>query len=274
MFNNDNQSHGIIDSVKSFFGVAKLHDDVVTDTLTELMPDPSQIPLSEYTSTSAYKPMATRTVDYSHVGAEPAKEETQHIERAEVAIGEMLHLDHADLDIDFATNFTAKGGKFIYCETQHEVVDLLRELSKENGWSHIFSWENELKDIFQDHDFQRGAIGYTLENSDAAICLCESLIADSGNVILNPKQASRRRLPVFPNAQILIADLSKLTTELNKALDLFSMDNKGEVPSVLDLHDNVKGCYYHDGNLVLKAEGTTNLYLILLDERIKPSTRP
>jgi len=42
---------------------------------------------------------------------------------------------------------------------------------------------------------------------------------------------------------------------------------------VLDLADNVKGQYYHDGNLVLKAEGTPEIYVILVDEKIKPSLR-
>jgi L-lactate utilization protein LutC len=222
------------------------------------------------------RPMGTRTVDYSHV------EMTVTTNAEEITISsEQTTINHnledakhnEDLDILFASMLIEKGGKFIFCETVADAVAEVKALAEEMKWAHVFCWENEIKDAFCESNFQKGAIGFTLENSNAAMCLCETLVADTGSLILNPKQASRRRLPVFPRVQIFLADTSQIAGDLNKAVDKFNLRNRGELPSVLDLADNVKGHYYHDGNLVLKAEGTSEIYVFLVDEKIKASQR-
>lgn len=218
------------------------------------------------------KPMGTRTVDYSHVEFAPVNK-MEEAEAPDMISAPADDVRHQDLDILFASMLIEKGGKFIFCDTIADVVAELKVLSEEMKWAHVFCWENEVKDAFCENNFQRGAIGFTLENSNAAMCLCETLVADTGSLILNPKQASRRRLPVFPKVQIFLADTSQIAADLNKAVDLFNIKNRGELPSVLDLADNVKGHYYYDGNLVLKAEGTSEIYVFLVDEKIKPSLR-
>lgn len=216
-------------------------------------------------------PMGTRTVDFSHVAFTPVTKVVEEAPGTPPVSDE--NIEQKDLDIQFASALIEKGGKFIYCESITDVVAELKVMAHDMGWAHVFCWENEIKDAFCENDFQKGAIGFTLENSSAAMCLCETLVADSGNLILNPKQASRRRLPVFPRTQIFLADTTRLAADLNKAIDIFNLKNRGELPSILDLTDNVKGHYYHDGNLVLKAEGTADIYVFLIDEKIKPSQR-
>ena len=117
-------------------------------------------------------------------------------------------------------------------------------------------------------------MGFTIENSEAAVSLCEALIADEGIVILNPKQASRRRLPCFPKTQILIADISRLTGTEAEALGRFYSKHKGELPSFIKLGVCNNGHFYDKQRLILNAEGTEDLYVILVDEIIPPSTRP
>ena len=220
------------------------------------------------------KPMGTRTVDYSHVEFSPVNKMTEEIAPEICSTPAPESSTHnQDLDILFASTLIEKGGKFIFCDSIADVVSELKALSEELKWAHVFCWENEIKDAFCEANFQKGAIGFTLENSSAAMCLCETLVADTGSLILNPKQASRRRLPVFPRVQIFLADTSQIAADLNKAVDLFNIKNRGELPSVLDLADNVKGHYYYDGNLVLKAEGTSEIYVFLVDEKIRPSQR-
>jgi L-lactate dehydrogenase complex protein LldG len=219
------------------------------------------------------KPMGTRTVDYSQIEftglSRPLEEQPADIFIAT----DDDQKDKEDLDILFASMLIDNGGKFVYCESIADAINEVKALASDMNWAHVFCWENEIKDAFCENNFQKGAIGFTLENSNAAMCLCETLVADTGSLILSPKQASRRRLPVFPRVQIFLADTSQIAGDLNKAVDLFNIKNRGELPSVLDLADNVKGHYYHDGNLVLKAEGTSKIYVFLVDEKIKPSLR-
>ena len=217
------------------------------------------------------RPMGTRTVDYSHTEFSPVSKPAEATEQPVTTLEEPKSTE--ELDILFASMLIEKGGKFIFCDTIADAVTELKSLVEEMKWAHVFCWENEIKDAFCENNFQKGAIGFTIENSNAAMCLCETLVAETGSLILNPKQASRRRLPVFPKVQIFLADTTQIAADLNKAIDLFNLKNRGELPSVLDLADNVKGHYYHDGNLVLKAEGTQEIYVFLVDEKIKPSLR-
>ena len=276
MYTEDSNS-GFLGNLKNLFSTKK-GGDVQTASQESVTPPvlvEEYIPVkSSAANIAADGPMRTRTVDYSHVAYTPVVKTVEEVTPTENKCTEdALMKEPQDLDIQFASALIDKGGKFIYCESMSDVVAELKAIAKEMNWAHVFCWENELKDAFCENDFQRGAIGFTLENSNAAMCLCETLIADSGNMILNPKQASRRRLPVFPKVQILLADTSRLSADLNKAIDVFNLKNRGELPSVLDLTDNVKGHYYHDGNLVLKAEGTSDIYVFLVDEKIKPSLR-
>ena len=179
-----------------------------------------------------------------------------------------------DLDIRFATKFIAAGGKFVFCESLQAAIENVRMLKEENKWSHVFCWENEIKDAFGDYNFQKGQIGYTIENSDAAISLCENLVADEGTIILNPKQASRRRLHCFPKTHIIITDIAHITRSEAEALEKFSTHNKGELPSIIKLGSCNKGHFYDKHRLILNSEGTEDVYVFLVDEIIPPSLRP
>jgi L-lactate dehydrogenase complex protein LldG len=180
----------------------------------------------------------------------------------------------SDLDIRFATKFIEAGGKFVFCETIKQAVDDLKQLKEEKGWSHIFCWENEIKDAFCDSNFQKGQIGFTIENSDAAVSLCEFLAADAGTIILNPKQASRRRLTCFPKTHIIITDIAHLAPLEADALDRFKQKNKGELPSVVKLGTCNTGHFYDKQRLILNADGPEDIYVFLVDEIIPPSLRP
>ncbi len=179
-----------------------------------------------------------------------------------------------DLDIRFATKFLEAGGKFIYCETIKDAVENIALLKAEHKWSHVFAWENEIKDAFCNYNFQRGAIGFTIENSDAAISLCESLIADEGTILLNPKQASRRRLPCFPKTHILITDVAHLIGTESEGLEKFYQKNKGELPAIIKMGFCNNGHFYDKARLILNAEGTEDIYVFLVGELIPVSLRP
>jgi L-lactate utilization protein LutC len=275
MYTEDSNS-GFLGGLKSLFSSKKTnkpdHETAINETNDTLVEEyiPAKTKDEEVPTD---RPMATRTVDYSHVASTAINKVGDATEEPTDTTETEDHKQNQDLDILFASMLIEKGGKFIYCESIADAVNEVKALAEEMKWAHVFCWENEIKDAFCENNFQRGAIGYTLENSNAAMCLCETLVADMGTLILNPKQASRRRLPVFPRVQIFLADTSQIAADLNKAVDLFNIKNRGELPSVLDLADNVKGHYYYDGNLVLKAEGTPEIYVFLVDEKIKPSTR-
>ena len=256
MFTED-QGTGLIHNLKTLFAAPKKQEE---ETPIEEYIEEYVRPSLVGSSVSSTVPMSTRTVMFE------AKQETLITKEEEEQPIE-------NLDILFAEKFIAQNGMFVYCETMAEAVAQIKELAAANNWAHVYFWENEVKDMFHNNDFQKGAIGFTMEKSDAVTCLCESLIVENGTLLLNPQQASRRRLPVFPKTQIFIANSKKVCFSLTSALKRYNSTHKDELPSILNLSDNNKGNFYHDGQLVMKSEGTADIYLILIDEQIPVSTR-
>lgn len=255
------EEHGLFGRIKNLFGTntdEKVSDVMATKRVVGFDEEKVSRPTSfadivnEPISTSP--PVSLRTVAPSAPTIQQAEEE--------------------NLDIEFAQKFTAQGGNFIYCETLADMVEVLKDMKTQNQWDYIFSWENEINDIFTGCNFQRGAIGFTIKNSDAVISLCESLVADDGSIIFNPKQSSRRTLTCFPEWHIVLADATCLTSSLATGLQRFQQQHKLELPAVLKLDDNSNTHFYNNNHLVLRADGTKNIFLIFVDETIPPSLRP
>lgn len=266
MFTEDS---GIFARFKNFFSADEksTEDVVVEETTTELQTTETENSLQILEET----PMPERT---SMVSDESVTEKEIPLRTVEVTAPKVSLPNEKDLDIRFATKFISAGGKFIYCENLQQAVEVIKGLKEDNHWCHVFSWENEIKDAFVNYNFQKGAIGFTIENSEAAVSLCEFLIADEGTIILNPKQASRRRLPCFPKTHIIITDIAHLAGSEAEALEKFAQANKGELPSVIKLGQCNNGHFYDKQRLILNAEGTEDVYVILVDELIPPSLRP
>jgi len=270
---NEEAGHGFFSRLKNVFSsstdtsttddTAYENSNNTTTTLTEEKAETEDIitPTNETVTTPAMQ-----TADIIE------KEIT--LRTVEVTAPALTLPDDQDLDIKFATKFIDAGGKFIFCETMKEAVDTLKMLKEEQGWKHVFCWENEIKDAFCDNNFQKGMIGYTIENSEAAVSLCESLAADEGTIILNPKQASRRRLSCFPKTHIIITDIAHLAPVEADALNKFKQKNKGELPSVVKLGTCNTGHFYDKQRLILNADGTEDIYVFLVDEIIPASLRP
>ena len=210
----------------------------------------------------------------SQVSDESVTEREIPVRTVEVTAPSYTLPSEKDLDIRFATKFVESGGKFIFCESISDAIENLRALKTDNNWSHVFCWENEVKDAFCNNNFQKGAIGFTIGNSEAAISLCESLIAEDGTIILNPKQASRRRLNCFPKTHIIITDIAHLAATESDGLEKFAALNKNELPSIIKLGTCNTSHFYDKQRLILNSEGTEDIYIFLVDEVIPPSLRP
>lgn len=169
-----------------------------------------------------------------------------------------------DLDLRFAENFTASGGKFVYCSSVKEFIHLLESLKEENSWNHVFSWNPAIKNLLEFHDFQSKTIGFFMDNSDAAISDCFALLANEGVIMLTPNQATNRRLTSFPPHHLLIATRENLHESLDQAIAAFQNEYYDKLPSLLELNEDRKVCRANHARL-LNAEGTPNVFVFYID---------
>jgi len=170
----------------------------------------------------------------------------------------------ADLDVRFAENFTATGGKFIYCDSEKNFVDLLLSLKEQESWNHIFIWDEKLRMYLKNLGLEQVENEFFMDNSDAALSACFALLADEGVVLLTSDQATNRRLTSFPPQHLIFASKNNLVSHLEKGLDLFKEQFFDKLPSLIELNPERNICKANHAR-VLNAQGTPNVYVFYID---------
>lgn len=170
-----------------------------------------------------------------------------------------------EMDVRFAENFSASGGKFVYCESQDKLLTYLKSLKSENKWNFIYSWEPRLRGFLSSMGFvQENAEEHLMDNSDAAASQCFALLADEGVILLTPDQATNRRLTTFPPHHIIFASRESLVPNLERGLDNFRGQYFDKLPSLIELNEKRPICKANHARL-LDASGSSNVYVFYLD---------
>lgn len=170
-----------------------------------------------------------------------------------------------EMDVRFAENFSASGGKFVYCESQDKLVAYLQSLKTENKWNFIYSWEPGLRGFLSTLGFvQENDEEFLIDNSDAAASQCFALLADEGVIMLTPDQATHRRLTTFPPHHVIFASKDSLVPNLERGLDNFRGQYFDKLPSLIELNEKRPICKANHARL-LDASGSSNVYVFYLD---------
>ena len=170
-----------------------------------------------------------------------------------------------NLDIEFAQKFTAQSGKFVYCENTQQFFAMLSSLKSESKWNFIYTWAQPLRDMMARNDFQLDQDPLLMEQSEAAISFCDSLVADSGVIMLSPDQATNRRLTTFPGHHIIVANRKSMVPEIETALARFKNSYFNKLPSIIELNPEKK-VYKDNHSRLLNAEGTRDIYIFYIDQ--------
>lgn len=170
------------------------------------------------------------------------------------------------LDLVFAKEFTNIAGKFVYCQNENEFISLLISLINEKRWGKIFCIDEVLKSFLK-----HGGISFTCEEADfknmkVGITRCEYLIARLGSVMVSSKQASGRRLNIFPESHIVLAYSSQLVPDIKDALKNIRKKYEIDFPSLISVISGPSRTADIEKTLVMGAHGPKDLYVFLIDD--------
>ncbi|MCC6187306.1 MAG: LUD domain-containing protein [Chitinophagaceae bacterium] len=106
----------------------------------------------------------------------------------------------------FAENFIALGGKYVYCQNEHELLENLQALYDSREWSKLFCADKNLLTLAHNNrqDFVWPADN-TDDTADACITNCEALIARTGSFLMSSRQDLGRVSSVFYPVHIVVA---------------------------------------------------------------------
>jgi L-lactate dehydrogenase complex protein LldG len=169
-----------------------------------------------------------------------------------------------ELAISFAEKFTELTGKFIYCEDDGELVQQLSALIKAKQWEKIYSKESGWLDDMSEYQFDPVNTD-DLESCDAAITLCEHLIARTGSIVLSSQQLSGRSISIYAPIHICIAYTHQLVFDISDSLQQFKNDSE-HMPSMISFASGPSRTADIEKTLVVGVHGPKEVYCFLVDK--------
>jgi L-lactate dehydrogenase complex protein LldG len=170
------------------------------------------------------------------------------------------------LEIQFAQNFSALNGKFVFCENENEFIENFDFIAKDNKWENVFCLEPKIKELLSKGNIKFSDKETDFLKTDIGLTLCECLIARTGSVMVSSKQASGRRLPVYSNFHIVVAYTSQLVNNIKDGLKLIKEKYNNQLPSMISTISGPSRTADIEKTLVQGAHGPREIFVFLIDD--------
>jgi L-lactate dehydrogenase complex protein LldG len=168
-------------------------------------------------------------------------------------------------EINFAKRFTSLTGKFAFCENTEEFIQMISSLVQEENLGPLFCLEEKLIDMLKQGNVAYSSETDKLTQHKAGITFCEYLIARTGSIMISSKQASGRKLPVYPDTHIVVAFTSQMVDDIKDALK--AIKNKyPEMPSLVSMITGPSRTADIEKTLILGAHGPKVIYCFLIED--------
>jgi len=176
-----------------------------------------------------------------------------------------LKKQEVELSLDdlFVHNFLEKGGKFLYCVKQEEVISNLKNIFLENNWNEIILLKNELSLFINKREV---SISEKFNSELPIFTSCEHLIADSGDVLFSSNQLKSRKLSEFSENFIVYATTSQLVKNTGQGLTGIKVNCKKNLPTNISAIKNYNFNKKDDNFLNYGNSNSKNLYLLLFED--------
>lgn len=173
--------------------------------------------------------------------------------------------DNESIDLKFVKNFTASGGKFLYCEKEEEAYGFLKSIRTEAGVNTISCKNTNLQSILKNAQlpFDSESNG----DEDAFCCDCEHLVSFNGGLMISENQTMGKKLRELPEIFIIIANTSQIVENLRAGLVGIRNKYKSNIPSNITTLKGPKSITNAD-NPTADNACIKNIYLLLIEDQL------
>jgi L-lactate dehydrogenase complex protein LldG len=179
---------------------------------------------------------------------------------------EIFAISEEPLEIQFAQNFSALNGKFVFCENETEFIDNFDFFVKDNNWENIFTLEPEIKNLLSKGNIRFSDKEEFLFKTDIGLTFCECLIARTGSVMVSSKQMSGRRIPVYSNFHVVVAYTSQLVSNVKDGLKFIKEKYNNQLPSMISTITGPSRTADIEKTLVQGAHGPREIFVFMIDD--------
>src|SRR5215204_3032746 len=132
-----------------------------------------------------------------------------------------------DLVVEFAEQFSALQGKFIFCVDEQELKAGFEKLFYQNQWTKVYCEEEKFKTIIQPNSLHSD-----ISSCDASVTSCECLIARTGSIVLS--SVHQGRIPsVYAPVHVCVAYTSQLAYDIKDGLLAIKNKYRDYLPSLI-----------------------------------------
>ncbi|MGB0891194.1 MAG: LUD domain-containing protein [Flavobacteriaceae bacterium] len=167
------------------------------------------------------------------------------------------------LDDSFVHYFIEKGGKFIYCTKENEVIEILDKIINENNWKELVCINNKLENLITNKEV---TINNNINYSAPFLTSCEHLIADNGDILFSSNQLKSKKIADLSDHFIVYATTSQLVKDTGQGLTGIKTNSKKNIPTNISAVKNYSIKKNDDNFLNYGNNNSKNLYLLLFED--------
>jgi L-lactate dehydrogenase complex protein LldG len=169
-----------------------------------------------------------------------------------------------ELEVEFAEQFNALQGRFIFCVNRQELAFQFNSLIKKQNWEKVFCAEPKLLELVSSQAPDRFTTE-DLADCDVSVTSCECLVARTGSIVLSAAQSMGRTGSVYAPIHICIAFSNQLVYDIKDALLLMKEKYKDKIPSLITFATGPSRTADIEKTLVVGVHGPKEVYCFLVD---------
>jgi len=165
-----------------------------------------------------------------------------------------------DLVLEFAEQFSALQGKFIFCADEGELAQSFEKLCYQNQWTKIYCEEEKWKSIIQPNSLYDD-----IATCELSVTSCESLIARTGSIVLS--SVHQGRIPsVYAPVHVCVAFTSQLVYDIKDGLLRIKDKYRDFLPSLITFATGPSRTADIEKTLVVGVHGPKEVYCFVVDD--------
>jgi L-lactate dehydrogenase complex protein LldG len=166
-----------------------------------------------------------------------------------------------ELAVEFAEQFSALQGKFIFCVDRAELIDHFNKLCYQNQWTKIYCEEEKWKGMIAPNNLHAD-----IASCEASLTGCEFLVARTGSIVLS--SVHQGRIPsVYAPVHVCIGFTSQLVYDVRDALGGLKEKYRQYLPSLISFATGPSRTADIEKTLVVGVHGPKEVYCFVIDDQ-------
>ncbi|MFW5754359.1 MAG: LutC/YkgG family protein [Marinilabiliaceae bacterium] len=168
-----------------------------------------------------------------------------------------------DLLETFREEFTALGGTIFIEKDEEDLFTRLKDYSRERGWEELMVTDWQLRKKMDRYGISYRSFEVPVEDrGQAGVTTCESLVAQTGSVMVSSAGGSGRRMNVYMPVHVVLARRSQLVASIDEGFSAIQ-ERYSQKPSQITLISGPSRTADIEKTLVMGAHGPGELIVMI-----------